>query len=114
MLGACRSAEIAAAKPEPKFIWSYLAHFGVNSWKDIPLDRAPADASRSFKVRCMADYLRTDEKVWRAYTDALGKSGANMIIIDMAEGVFLPFGITEDDAADGVRVGGFGSTDRGK
>ena len=38
----------------------------------------------------MADYLRTDETVWRSLTDALGKSGANMLIIDMAEGVFLP------------------------
>ena len=28
-----------------------------------------------------------------------------------AQGVFVPFGITEDDAAVGVRVGGFGSTD---
>ena len=28
-----------------------------------------------------------------------------------AQGVFLPFGITEDDAAGGDRVGGFGSTD---
>ncbi|MBE7090858.1 MAG: deoxyuridine 5'-triphosphate nucleotidohydrolase [Clostridiales bacterium] len=26
------------------------------------------------------------------------------------QGVFLPFGITEDDAAEGVREGGFGST----
>ena len=30
----------------------------------------------------------------------------------VAQGVFLPFGITVDDAADGVRTGGFGSTDR--
>ena len=29
-----------------------------------------------------------------------------------AQGVFVPFGITVDDAADGVRTGGFGSTDR--
>ena len=28
-----------------------------------------------------------------------------------AQGVFLPFGITEDDAAEGRRTGGFGSTD---
>ena len=28
-----------------------------------------------------------------------------------AQGVFTPFGITVDDAADGVRDGGFGSTD---
>ena len=73
-----------------KMIWACLLHLGMNSWKDIPLNRAPADASRSFKVRCMADYLRTDETVWRSLTDALGKSGANMLIIDMAEGVFLP------------------------
>ena len=29
-----------------------------------------------------------------------------------AQGVFLPFGLTEDDHADGLRTGGFGSTDR--
>lgn len=28
------------------------------------------------------------------------------------QGIFLPFGITEDDAADGVRNGGFGSTEK--
>ena len=27
-----------------------------------------------------------------------------------AQGIFLPFGITEDDDADGIRNGGFGST----
>ena len=30
-----------------------------------------------------------------------------------AQGIFLPFGITEDDCADGVRNGGFGSSGRG-
>ncbi|MGI6079702.1 MAG: deoxyuridine 5'-triphosphate nucleotidohydrolase [Candidatus Avilachnospira sp.] len=29
-----------------------------------------------------------------------------------AQGIFLPFGVTEDDEADGERNGGFGSTDR--
>lgn len=29
-----------------------------------------------------------------------------------AQGVFVPFGLTEDDAAGGERLGGFGSTDR--
>ena len=28
------------------------------------------------------------------------------------QGIFLPFGITEDDDADGIRNGGFGSTDK--
>ena len=31
-----------------------------------------------------------------------------------AQGVFLPFGLTLDDDADGVRTGGFGSTGSGK
>lgn len=30
----------------------------------------------------------------------------------VAQGIFLPFGITEDDCASGVRTGGFGSTDK--
>ena len=30
----------------------------------------------------------------------------------IAQGIFVPFGITEDDHADGVRNGGFGSTGR--
>lgn len=29
----------------------------------------------------------------------------------LCQGIFLPFGITTDDAADGVRTGGIGSTD---
>lgn len=29
-----------------------------------------------------------------------------------AQGIFLPFGITDDDASDDVRVGGFGSTSK--
>lgn len=31
-----------------------------------------------------------------------------------AQGIFLPFGITEDDDVDAVRNGGFGSTDSGQ
>ena len=28
------------------------------------------------------------------------------------QGIFLPFGVTEDDEADGVRIGGLGSSDK--
>lgn len=41
-------------------------------------------------------------------TVIIPKGGAFM------QGVFLQYGITEDDEADGVRVGGFGSTDKMK
>ena len=36
-LGAIPSVARAKAQHEPKFIWSYLVHFGVNSWRDVPL-----------------------------------------------------------------------------
>ena len=92
--GAMAGCATAGAKmPEVadnQMIWACLLHFGMNSWKDIPLNEAPADASRSFKVRCMADYLRSDIDVWHKLTDRLAASGANMLIIDMAEGVYLP------------------------
>ena len=32
----------------------------------------------------------------------------------MVQGIFLPFGITDDDQAEGIRTGGFGSTDSGR
>ena len=34
--GVCRPA--AANTPATGFAWSYLAHFGVSSWKDVPLE----------------------------------------------------------------------------
>ena len=45
----------------------------------------------------------------------LTNEGTKTLTLDageaFAQGVFLPFGITEDDDASEVRVGGFGSTD---
>jgi len=46
----------------------------------------------------------------------LTNAGDRSIHVDageaFAQGVFLPFGLTEDDDAQGERTGGFGSTDR--
>lgn len=47
----------------------------------------------------------------------LTNEGRKSLSIDagdaFAQGVFLPFGITEDDEADAIRTGGFGSTGGG-
>ena len=43
------------------------------------------------------------------------KEGKSIIINEndaFAQGIFLPYGITEDDDATGIRNGGFGSTDK--
>ncbi|MBQ3288546.1 MAG: Tat pathway signal protein [Kiritimatiellae bacterium] len=89
-LGAVPSVARAAASPEPKFIWSYLAHFGVNSWKDVPLETQDPNMEEKWLTRCCADHVRFDEPSWRKISDALVKAGCNQIIIDLAEIVVYP------------------------
>ena len=89
-LGAIPAAARAAARPEPKFIWSYLAHFGVNSWKDVPLETQNPSMPEKWLTRCCADHVRFDEPSWRRLTDAIAKAGCNQIIIDLAEIVVYP------------------------
>jgi len=38
-------------KPEPDFFWSYLAHFGINSWKDIPLEEENPEKGEHWLTR---------------------------------------------------------------
>ena len=88
-LGACPVAA-AAARPEPKFIWSYLVHFGVNSWKDVPLETQDPNMEEKWLTRCCANHVRFDEPSWGRLSAALAKAGCNQIIIDLAEIVVYP------------------------
>ena len=83
-------ATAAAVRQEPRFIWSYLVHFGVNSWKDIPLETQDPTLPEKWLTRCCADHVRFDEPSWRRLSDALAKAGCNQIIIDLAEIVVYP------------------------
>ena len=89
-LGACPAAASAVARPEPKFAWSYLAHFGVNSWKDVPLETQDPSMPEKWLTRCCADHVRFDEPSWRRISDALAKAGCNQIVVDLAEIVVYP------------------------
>ena len=89
-LGGCSSLGIAAKRPEPDFIWSYLAHFGINSWKDIPLGTQDPAMKESWLLRCCADHVRFSEASWRRISAALAKAGCNQIVIDLAEIVQYP------------------------
>ena len=62
-----------------------------------------------------ADYFsaRNEGHIFVKLTNAGEKPLRVEALEAFAQGVFLPFGITEDDHADGVRVGGFGSTGKG-
>lgn len=80
----------AKGRPEPKFFWSYLAHFGVNSWKDIPLETQDPSMAERWLTRCCADHVRFDEASWRRVSAALAAAGCNQIVIDLAEIVQYP------------------------
>ncbi len=89
-LGASRTLAAASKNPEPKFIWSYLAHFGVNSWKDIPLETQDPNMPEKWLTRCCAQHVRFDEPSWQRLSAALAKAGCNQIIVDLAEIVVYP------------------------
>ena len=78
-------------KPEPAFIWSYLAHFGANLWKDAPLvkqDLTQIKAS-SLESYCVNN-VRFSEESWHRLSAALAEAGCNQIVIDLAEFVQYP------------------------
>ena len=89
-LGALPAAAHAAARQEPKFIWSYLAHFGVNSWRDVPLETQDPSMPEKWLTRCCADHVRFSETSWKKLSAELAKIGCNQIIIDLAEIVQYP------------------------
>ena len=89
-LGGCSTAAKAVKGPEPEFIWSYLAHFGVNSWRDVPLETQDPSLSEKWLTRCCANHVRFDEPSWNRLSAALAKAGCNQIIIDLAEIVKYP------------------------
>lgn len=79
------SSFLDARRPEPAFIWSYLAHFGMNSWRDVPLEGEDPSKPEPWLTRCAADYVRFDEPSWLRLSERLATTGCNQIIIDLAE-----------------------------
>ena len=77
------SAGLGVKRFEPDFMWSYLAHFGVNSWRDVPLETQSKDKPEPWLTRCCADHVRFDEPSWRRISDnnlsPRIKCGANYI-----------------------------------
>ena len=90
-LSGCSSLGLAAKKPEPSFVWSYLVHFGYNSWIDAPIEKQD---KTKIKPSLIDDYcaghVRFSETSWRRLSDALAKAGCNQIVIDLAEIVQYP------------------------
>lgn len=65
-----------------------------------------------------SDYFNADNEghIFIKMTNANREGKTLTVAVDegFAQGIFVPFGITEDDDTDGVRRGGFGSTTKGE
>ena len=75
-LGGCAAkfpgghARLAA----PKFMWAYLAHFGMKMWER----------------RIHYADLKVDDSMWKSLTERAAKIGVNVFVIDLGEGMVFP------------------------
>ena len=75
MLGGCMSrAPCVARLAAPKFMWAYLAHFGMKLWER----------------RCHYTDLKVDDSMWKSLTERAAKVGVNVFVIDLGEGMVFP------------------------
>ena len=58
----------------PRFMWAYLAHFGMKLWER----------------RCHYTDLKVDDSMWLSLTDRMAERGLNVLLVDLAEGMVYP------------------------
>lgn len=71
------------AKPAKRkeMLWAYLIHLGYNMWSDR---EAPEWGLSHVSAK---PYLRCDPEIWKEAIDSLAQAGANMVVIDLGEGI---------------------------
>ena len=75
VLGGCASRmPVAARLATPRFMWAYLAHFGVKMWER----------------RLHYTELKVDDSMWKSLTERAAKIGVNVFVIDLGEGMVYP------------------------
>ena len=58
----------------PKFMWAYLAHFGMKMWER----------------RIHYADLKVDDSMWKSLTERAAAIGVNVFVIDLGEGMVFP------------------------
>ena len=92
----CSSAPVAAARPEPKFVWSELVHLGMNQWHEVVMQQKwpnvtdPVIAKAIADEYNAADHVRFDESLWARVSGKFKSAGVNQIVIDLGEAVVYP------------------------
>lgn len=69
------------AKERGEEIWACLLHLGCNLWADRTVPGHEDD------YICFRPFLRCETDLWNEVTGALAEAGANMVVIDLADGV---------------------------
>ena len=67
--------------------WGYLIHLSTNMWNDKPPESYRSDY---LKIRGLSPKLLCDDVCWRQVTEQLAWAGANMLMVDVGDGVVLP------------------------
>ena len=70
-----------------KMIWGFMMQLGHNMWGEAPLYGEPTPKLRD---KYAQPFNRTDVKVWNEVTEYIAKKGANLLLIDLGEGMEYP------------------------
>ena len=76
-LAGCAGLGTAAKAPrlrEPRFMWAYLAHFGMKLWER----------------RLHYTDLKVDDTMWKSLTERAAEVGVNAFVVDLGEGMVFP------------------------
>ena len=75
-IGGCINRGVPMGKrvSAPKFMWAYLAHFGMKLWER----------------RCHYRELKVDDTMWLSLTERAAEIGVNVFVFDLAEGMVYP------------------------
>ena len=88
LLGALAAALAAGAASNDGMAWGLMMQLGHNMWREMPL--CTNGMTEAQLDGCARDFNRTDQKVWDEVTERAAKSGANLLLIDLGEGMVYP------------------------
>ena len=88
LFGALAAALAGGAASNDGMVWGLMMQLGHNMWAEMPL--STEGMTEEQKDRYARDFNRTDQKLWDEVTARAAKSGVNLLLIDLGEGMVYP------------------------
>ena len=88
LFGALAAALAGGAASNDGMVWGLMMQLGHNMWGEMPL--STEGMTEEQKDRYARDFNRTDQKLWDEVTERAAKSGVNLLLIDLGEGMVYP------------------------